>query len=380
MDADIAIIGAGIIGLAVAAELADGRSNIYLIEKGQTHGRGISSRNSEVIHAGIYYPPESLKGRLCVEGRELLYAICRDHGIPHRRIGKLIIASGRDEMAEVERLRESALRNGVTSVHMVTRDHLADMEPHIRAIGALHSPDTGIVNAHAVMDFFLRTAMEKGAVIVYGTAVQAVEAVAGGYRILTAGSDGEPFSFTSERVINAAGLDADRVAAMIGATYEHHYCKGDYFSIENVKRGTVKRLVYPVPEKDHVGLGVHLTIDLGGRMKLGPDTTYIPREEQYRVEAAKADRFYEAAVRFLPFIRREDIVPDMSGIRPKLQGPGEGFRDFVISEDRPGFVNLVGIESPGLTAAPAIARYVKRLLQGAVQERGPATTAVSREA
>ncbi len=366
MDADITIIGAGIIGLAIAAELSDGRTNMYIVEKNETHGRGISSRNSEVIHAGIYYPTGSLKGRLCVEGRELLYELCREYKIPHRRTGKLIIATGEDEMGEVASLEAAALRNGVTSVEMITRERIAEMEPHIRAVGALYSPDTGIVSAHALMDYFLHAAREKGAEIACGTEVNEVEPVAGGYMISTQNREGERFSFTSERVVNAAGLYSDRIAAMIGKTYDHHYCKGDYFSIANVKKDTVQRLVYPVPEKNHVGLGVHLTLDLGGRLKLGPDATYIARIEEYKVDASKADRFYAAAVKFLPFIKREDIVADMSGIRPKLQGPGETFRDFVISEDKPGFVNLVGIESPGLTAAPAIARRVKSLLNGGV--------------
>jgi L-2-hydroxyglutarate oxidase LhgO len=192
--------------------------------------------------------------------------------------------------------------------------------------------------------------------------VVSVEQEKGGFRIGTVNSRGERFDFTSERVVNAAGLQSDILARMIGKGYTLHYCKGDYFSIANAKNGVVKRLVYPVPEKDHVGLGVHLTLDLGGRMRLGPDAAYIDRVEDYHVDAGKGDQFYESAVKFLPFIRREDVVPDMSGIRPKLQGPGDKFRDFVISEDLPGFINLVGIESPGLTAAPAIARYVKELL------------------
>jgi L-2-hydroxyglutarate oxidase LhgO len=175
-------------------------------------------------------------------------------------------------------------------------------------------------------------------------------------------TNGERFDFDSEAVVNAAGLHADRIAGMIGKDHVHHYCKGDYFSVNNVKKGTVQRLIYPVPEKNHVGLGVHLTLDLQGRMKLGPDATYVERVENYMVDASKKEQFYEAAVKFLPFIREEDIVPDMSGIRPKLQRADENFCDFVINEDLPGFVNLVGIESPGLTAAPAIARRVRDIL------------------
>jgi len=364
MDADITVIGAGVVGLAVAAELADGRNNLYIIEKNASHGRGISSRNSEVVHAGIYYPARSLKGRLCVEGRVLLYDLCRQHNIPHKKLGKLIIAITEHEMGQIQQLHERAIQNGVSSVSLLGQQQVLEMEPHIKAVGGLFSPETGIISAHGLMDYYLHTARSRGAEIVCGTEVISIEQVNGGFMLSTINSQGERFDFSSERVVNAAGLYSDVIARMIGKEYTHHYCKGDYFSIANVRSGIVSRLVYPVPEKDHVGLGVHLTLDLGGRMKLGPDATYIDRTEDYKVRAEKGDQFYESAVRFLPFIRREDVVPDMSGIRPKLQGPGEAFRDFVISEDLPGFINLIGIESPGLTAAPAIARYVKKMSNG----------------
>ena len=364
MDADITVIGAGVIGLAIAAEIADQGKNIYVIEKNISHGRGISSRNSEVIHAGIYYPAGSLKGRLCVEGRELLYDLCQRYNIPHKKFGKLIIATTEHEMEQVEQLIERARLNGVTSVSMMEQRQIHAMEPNIRAFGALYSPETGIISAHALMDYYLHSAKRRGAELVCGTEVVSIEQSQGGFMISTVNIQGERFDFTSERVVNASGLYADEIARMIGKEYIQHYCKGDYFSIENAKSGIVRRLVYPVPEKNHVGLGVHLTLDLGGRMKLGPDATYIEKGEDYKVDAQKRDRFFESAVKFLPFIRKEDIVPDMSGIRPKLQGPNDAFRDFVISEDLPGFINLVGIESPGLTAAPAISRYVKNMLNG----------------
>ncbi|MDH4232439.1 MAG: NAD(P)/FAD-dependent oxidoreductase [Nitrospirota bacterium] len=364
MDADVTIIGAGVIGLAVAAELSERRLSVYVIEKNASHGRGISSRNSEVVHAGIYYPAGSLKAGLCVEGRELLYELCLQHKIPHKKTGKLIIATTENEMDQIGQLMNRAMQNGVSSVCLVDQKQIQEMEPNIRAIGGLYSPDTGIISAHALMDYYLQKAKMNGAEIVCGTEVVSIETEDKGYRIGTLNGQGEGFEFTSERVINASGLHSDIIARMTGKDYTLHYCKGDYFSIANAKNGIVQRLVYPVPEKNHVGLGVHLTLDLSGRMKLGPDATYIDRVEDYKVDADKKDRFYESAVKFLPFIRREDIVPDMSGIRPKLQGPGEAFRDFVISEDMPGFINLVGIESPGLTAAPAIARYVKKMFDG----------------
>lgn len=364
MDADIAIIGAGVVGLAIASELACSGRNLYILEKNSFHGMEISSRNSEVIHAGIYYPPGSMKALLCVEGRELLYDICRDNKIPHKRTGKLIIAATRDEMEEIDRLRRNAAENGVRGLSLLDEQAVGQLEPEIRSAGALLSSETGLVSAHALMEYYLAAAKAKGAEIVYNTAVSGIDEVYGGYRLSTTNGAGEPFEFTAERVINAAGLHSDTIAGMMGKEYTLHYCKGDYFSINNVRNGIVKRLVYPVPEKNHVGLGVHLTLDLNGRMKLGPDSAYVRRVEDYRVDGSKLDRFYDSAVKFLPFIKRDDLQPDMSGIRPKLQGPGEKFRDFIIREDLPGFVNLVGIESPGLTAAPAIARYVKNLLAG----------------
>jgi L-2-hydroxyglutarate oxidase LhgO len=362
-DCDITIIGAGVIGLAIASELADNKKNIYILEKNQSHGMGISSRNSEVIHAGIYYPACSLKARFCVEGREMLYETCTKNSIPHRRIGKLIIATTEREMGQLEQLMHNALQNGISTVTLLEKSQIRGLEPFIKAVGAIHSPDTGTVSAHYLMDYYLHNAKAKGADIVYGTRVVGVEKVSGGYKVATLDSNGDRFEFVAERVVNAAGLHSDEIAKMTGKEYSLHYCKGDYFSIDNVKRGLVQRLIYPVPEENHVGLGVHLTLDINGRMKLGPDATYIEKVEDYRVDGMKRDQFYEAASKFLPFIHKADVVPDMSGIRPKLQGPGEGVRDFVISEDLPGFVNLVGIESPGLTAAPAIARYVKNILK-----------------
>lgn len=364
MDCNITIIGAGVVGLAVASELADKKQTLYILEKNRSHGMEISSRNSEVIHTGIYYPPGSLKSKLCIEGRELLYETCEKHRIPFKRTGKIIIATTDAEMDEIGRLFENSKRSGVTTVSLLDRDRIREIEPNIRSAGGMLSPESGIISVHSLMNYYLHDAKAKGSEIVYNTTVSGIEQTGGGYKLSTLNSHGELFEFTTEKVVNAAGLHSDTVAAMLGQRYKLHYCKGDYFGISNVKKGMVQRLIYPVPEKNHVGLGVHLTMDLNGRMKLGPDTTYIERKEDYKVDKTKRDRFYESAVKFLPFLSKEDIQPDMSGIRPKLQGPGEGFRDFIIREDLPGFVNFIGIESPGLTAAPAIARHVKKIFAG----------------
>lgn len=360
MDADVTIIGAGVIGLAIAAEIANNKLDIFLLEKKETHGRGISSRNSEVIHAGIYYPANSLKARLCIEGKKLLYEICEKNNIPYKKTGKLIIATVDDEISKVISLFQNAQQNGVESVVLLEKAEIKKVEQYINAVMALYSLDTGILNVHYLMDYFLMSAKNKGAEIVYDTEVIDVEPIKNGFRIVTKNGKGELFKFTSAKVINSAGLHSDVIANMIGRNYRLNYCKGDYFSINRLI--PVQRLIYPVPEERHTGLGIHLTIDLNGRGRLGPDVEYIERKEDYSVNERKKDIFFEGAVRYLPFLKKEDLSPDMSGIRPKLQGPNDGFKDFVISEDLPGFINLVGIESPGLTASPAIGRYVKEML------------------
>lgn len=360
MDADITIIGAGVIGLAIASEVANDSLDIFILEKNESHGRGISSRNSEVIHAGIYYPANSLKARFCIDGRELLYEICEKNNIPYKKTGKMIIATIDSEITKVKGLFQNVQQNGVRSVQLLEREDIKKMEPNVNAVMALFSPDTGVLSVHSLMDYFLMSAKNKGAEIVYDTEVIDIEQIKDGYRIATKNKKGELFKFTSERVINSAGLQSDVIANMIGKDYRLYYCKGDYFSIN--RSIPVQRLIYPVPEERHTGLGIHLTIDLNGRARLGPDVEYIERKEDYRVNSKKRDKFYEGAVRYLPFLKKEDLSPDMSGIRPKLQGPCDDFRDFVISEDLPGFINLVGIESPGLTASPAIASYVKKML------------------
>jgi L-2-hydroxyglutarate oxidase LhgO len=362
--ADITIIGAGVIGLAIAAEIAKPGLNVYILEKNANHGTGISSRNSEVIHGGMYYPEGSLKATLCVTGRQMLYNIAGRNKIPHKKIGKLIVAVQSDEIADIEQLYANGRKNGIVSLSIINKQQVAKIEPNIQAFAALYSSETGIISAHDLMNYFLAQTLHKKASIVYHTKVIQIEKETGGYRLFTQNAKGENFEFSSAVVINAAGLESDTIANMMRGNYKLHYCKGNYYSISGVKQGIVQRLIYPVPDKNHIGLGIHLTIDLNRRLKLGPDTTYIPRVEDYTVETKKAFHFYQSARKFPPFLKEENIQPDMAGIRPKLQGPNDDFRDFVIKEDAPGFINLVGIELPGLTASPAIARYVKNILKG----------------
>ena len=368
-DTEIAVIGAGAVGLAIAARLAREHPNLVVLDRNPKHGMETSSRNSQVVHAGIYYPAGTLKARLCVEGRERVYDLCRRHEIPFAKTGKLITATRAEELAGLDGIAATALSNGVALTRLSEAEAHA-LEPSIATVGALWSPESGIVDAHGLMDCFLREALEAGAVFQPRAAVAAIEPAAGGYRIVVR-QGGNLESFTTERVVNAAGLDADTVAALAGidvdaAGYRLHWCKGSYFSATTRLWKTVSHLVYPVPA--HESLGVHVVLDTGGRLRFGPDAEYLlDRTPDYRVAPEKRAEFAAAARRILPAVRDEDLEPDISGIRPKLQGKGEPFRDFVITEERerglPGFYDLIGIESPGLTAAPAIAEHVAQLMK-----------------
>jgi L-2-hydroxyglutarate oxidase LhgO len=366
-DTGVTVVGAGVVGLAVAARLAP-RGDLVLLERGDRHGLETSSRNSEVIHAGMYYPTGSLKARLCVQGNRALYELAERKGVPHKRVTKIITAASPEELPLLEGLLRRGLENGV-ELRLLSGEEARRMEPRIRSAGGLFSPNTGIVSAHDLMDALLAEARSKGALVRFGSSLERIERESDAYR-LTVRRGAETESFTSEAVVNAAGLDADRVAEAAGidvakAGYRIHYCKGSYFSLRSGLSGLVSRLVYPVPGA--TSLGIHAVLDLGGRLRFGPDAEYLEgREKDYRVDPGKLGPIGEAVRRILPDVRDEDLSPDMAGIRPKLQGPGEPFRDFVIEEESarglPGFVNLLGIDSPGLTSAPAIADRVASLL------------------
>jgi L-2-hydroxyglutarate oxidase LhgO len=329
-----------------------------------------SSRNSQVIHAGLYYPRGSLKAVLCVEGRDRLYAFCGAHDVPHQKIGKLITAAEPFELPALDALEATARDNGVP-LERLSAEQARRLEPHVRSAGGLLSPESGIVDAHALMDRLLARALDAGAAFVPRADVVAIEGAPGGYRVAVEDAAGVE-TISAERVVNAAGLEADTIAALAGidtdaAGYRLHWCKGSYFSASPRCARLVSRLVYPIPGKD--SLGVHAVVDLGGRLRFGPDVEYLPdRRADYRVDPARLSAFGEAARRILPDVRDEDLEPDISGIRPKLQSPGGPFRDFVVSEESgrglPGFYDLVGIESPGLTAALAIAERVAEMMRG----------------
>jgi L-2-hydroxyglutarate oxidase LhgO len=375
-DTGLTIVGGGVVGLAIAARLAPEHPDLIVLERRDRHGTETSSRNSEVIHAGMYYPTGSLKARLCLEGNRRLHALCERQGIPHQRIGKLIVATSEDEVSELEALLVRGRANGV-ALEMITGAAARALEPHVPSVAALLSPSTGILSAHALMDYFLHAALGAGAVFQPRSELVGLERRSHDYRLTVRGPE-EIESFTSERVVNAAGLDSDTVAGLAGidvdaAGYRLHWCKGSYFSVSGPKARLVSRLVYPVPT--HVSLGVHALLDLSGRLRFGPDAEYLAgRVADYRVDEAKRAAFGAAVRKLLPVVGNEDIEPDMAGIRPKLQAAGDPVRDFVIAEESPrglpGLVNLIGIESPGLTAAPAIAERVADLLAGHAGDSG----------
>jgi L-2-hydroxyglutarate oxidase LhgO len=371
-DTEVAVVGAGVVGLAIAARLAP-RHAVVVLERNPRPGMETSSRNSEVIHAGMYYPTGSLKARLCVEGNLRTYEICARHDVPHARVTKIITAGTEAERGQLEQIQDRGAANGVT-LRMITAEEAHALEPNVPSVGALFSPNTGIVSAHGLMDHFAHAARAAGATIQPRTELVALERNGGDWRLTLreAGGAGPPETVTAERVVNAAGLEADTVAALAGidveeAGYRQHFCKGSYFSVAPARSRLVSRLVYPVP--GHVSLGVHAVVGLDGRLRFGPDAEYLSdRRRDYAVDEGKRPAFGASVRRLVPAIQDGDLAPDISGIRPKLQGPGEGFRDFVIAEESargcPGLVNLVGIDSPGLTSAPAIAEHVARMIEG----------------
>jgi L-2-hydroxyglutarate oxidase LhgO len=367
-DTPLTVVGAGVVGLAVAARLAPRHPELVILERRARHGSETSSRNSEVIHGGMYYPTGSLKARLCVRGRQLLYERCERLGIAHSRVTKLIVATGAGELPELERLLALGRANGV-ELRMLSGGECRSLEPAVLAVAGLLSPTTGILSAHELMDSFLAEARRHGALLQTQAELVAIERRDTDYRLTVRTPDGLE-SLTSERVVNAAGLEADTVAALAGidldaAGYRQHWCKGSYFAVSGAASRQISRLVYPVPT--HVSLGVHAVLGLAGRLRFGPDVEYLAaRTLDYSVDEERRGAFATAARRLLPAIDEQDLSPDIAGIRPKLQGPDEGARDFVIADESarglPGLVDLVGIESPGLTSAPAIAEQVEALL------------------
>lgn len=372
MDCEIVIIGGGVIGLAIAAKLSHSSKSILLVERHASFGNETSSRNSEVIHAGIYYPPNSLKAELCSIGNRAIYERCQKFGIPHKQTGKYIVAVTKSELEELEKIKLNANAIGAKEVDFAKIVTLRQEEPNVIAEGALWSPMTGIVDSHVMMESFLAEAIENGVDIVWRHNFERASKISGGYEITFSTEDSVEFSIKAEKVVNSAGLRSDAVAQEFGididaAQYRLNYVKGNYFRIKSSKKHLVNHLIYPVPAKNMPGLGIHVTLDLNGEIRLGPDVEYMDGKEQdYSIDENLAGKFFEAAATYLKGLEPEDVYPDYSGIRPKLQKKGEAVRDFVIVEETeknlPGLVNLIGIESPGLTCSIPIADKVAKLL------------------
>lgn len=365
----VAIIGGGVIGLSAAYELSKVTSDIIVLEKNETFGQDSSSRNSEVIHAGLYYEPGSLKAKTCIRGRQLLYDFCTTHSIPHKRIGKFMVACNDHEVTRLDEIYRNANICGVDNLRFLEKSEIKKLEPKIEVQKAFFSPDSGIIDSHSLMQFLYVHAKRKGVTFSFSTEVIDIKKKNSHYEIVVREPQGEPFSFKAAIVINAAGLYSDKVASTVGididrCDYRLHYCKGQYFRIAHPNKFGIKHLIYPPSTR--VSLGIHITPDLGEGLRLGPDAKYIEAID-YNVNENDKDTCYNSVVKFLPSLEIDDLIPDTAGVRPKLQAEDEDFRDFVIKEESDigfsGFINLIGIESPGLTSCLAIAEIVKEKVQ-----------------
>jgi L-2-hydroxyglutarate oxidase LhgO len=363
---DCIVIGAGVVGLAIARELALEGREVIIVEAGDAIGTGTSSRNSEVVHAGIYYRPGSLKARLCVEGRALLYRYCEERQVAYRRCGKLLVATSSDQAARLQGIAAHAALNGVHDLQPIDAAHARELEPALHCTAALLSPSTGIVDSHALMQQLLADAEAAGAVLALQTEIVAARKTSGGIVLDAVTAGGEEMQLSATLVINAAGLSAPQLARRFeGLPAAHvptpYFAKGNYFSLSG--KTPFSRLIYPLPEEG--GLGVHLTLDLAGQARFGPDVEWLDIEDEhaidYAVDARRADGFYAAIRRYWPGLADATLQPSYSGVRPKLARGGPE-QDFVISTPArhgfPGLINLFGIESPGLTSSLAIAREV----------------------
>lgn len=360
---DCVVIGAGVVGLAVARAMALRGREVMVLEAANAIGTGTSSRNSEVIHAGIYYPAGSLKARLCVQGKELLYAYCAERGVPHRRCGKLLVATSAPQSASLQSIEQRARLNGVRDLQWLSRSEALAMEPALECVGALHSPSTGIVDSHALMLALQGDLEHAGGLVALNSPLALADIASSAIKLVA--KDGT--ELLARTVINAAGLHAPILAALFrGLSAAHipvaHYAKGSYFTLTG--KAPFSRLIYPVPQA--AGLGVHLTLDLGGQAKFGPDVQWVESADDLLVDPARGDAFYAEVRKYWPGLRDGALAPAYAGIRPKIHGPAAPAADFLIQGPSvhgvKGLVNLFGIESPGLTSALAIGEHVAALV------------------
>lgn len=360
---DCVVVGAGVVGLTVARALALQGREVMVLEAADAIGTGTSSRNSEVIHAGLYYPAGSLKARLCVQGREMLYAYCAERGVPHRRCGKLIVATAAEQIPALEGIAARALANGVTDLQWLDTAAAQALEPALQCVAALHSPSTGIIDSHALMLALQGDLEHAGGLVALNSPLAQAHCTAEGIHLQAA--DGT--QLLARSVVNAAGLAAPDLARRFeGLDPRHvptpHYAKGNYFTLAG--RAPFSRLIYPAPEA--AGLGVHLTLDLGGQARFGPDVQWVDDPADLQVDPARGDAFYAEVRKYWPGLADGALLPGYAGMRPKITAPGEAAADFVVqgpaAHGVPGLVNLFGIESPGLTSSLAIAAHVAGLL------------------
>jgi L-2-hydroxyglutarate oxidase LhgO len=368
-QANILIIGGGVVGCAIAHAVSRRWQDVFLVEQFPKLGMATSTRNSGVIHSGIYYPKNSLKARHCVEGNRLAYEFCAKHNVPHRRSGKLVVATDTHEEAELAALQRRGQENGVVGLRIVGREEIHKREPHIAGVAALEVPSTGILSAEDLVRTYARLATDNGANIVTRAKVTALTAAHGTVRVDLEIGDAEGLqheTIDARCVVNAAGLFADEVAALLGNTSWHIYpVRGEYCEIRGARANLINDLVYPLPHADGLSLGVHFTKTLWGTVLLGPTATYVDAKDDYERGRLPIRAFAESAKTLLPEVEERDLQLGYSGLRPKLVPPGgKGIADFVITRDPtvPQAIHLVGIESPGLTAAPSIAEHVSQLV------------------
>lgn len=361
---EILVIGAGVVGLSIAKILSEKFDDVVVVEKEEFFGRHTSSRNSEVIHSGIYYPQNTLKAKLCVHGADMLYDFARENNVKHEQCGKFIVATSPEEIPELERLQQNGERNGVKNMRIIEKEEILELEPQIHAIKALEVKKTGIIDTHRLMKKLAEKAEENEAFIVYKMEVTKIKKRDDSYIVQF--SNGEIFQ--AQAVINSAGLFSDEIAKMVGIDIQKvnlklHWCKGEYYKDNHISG--VQRLIYPLPDPRGISLGIHLTINLNGEVRFGPNAYYID-ELDYKMDETNKKDFLQAIQRYI-MIEKDHLHLDDCGIRPKLQGPNDDFRDFYIKEESakgfPNFINLIGIESPGLTCCLAIAEKVELLLK-----------------